>query len=348
MPRKRANKKKGKGPLVRKTPAATTVISRPRNVPAFTRAGKKIIFSNEERFTSIEWPDGGAGIDGYSVSPGRGFVFPWLSKVAPHFQFWRMRKCRFEYRPCSAATSSGGITLAFDYDADAGAPSTVEELAAYAGARQGSIREPLSITLDPQWISEPRYVRNAAKLSEDGSLRWTDLGVILWATEGNNSGSVLTGGTLWVCYEVELWCPQIPWRQGDALKIEGSGTMNADNPFGTTGGTLDTDSTLPGYTAKDAGGHYSRIVLPESGAYIVETNGKGTAISAVSVTGSSGVTVSTIQGTINGTETEVTTAHKVEVDRTASSDDAYVEWGPTATAITEWVVRIAKYVSGLD
>jgi hypothetical protein len=148
------------------------------------------------------------------LQPGNGDCFPWLSRIASHFQQYKWKGVIFHYVPTSghAINSSnpaiGSVMMQTSYRATDTAPTTKAELLneywASEGAPDQSFVHP--IECDPK--ENPfaiHYTRTGDPPAGDTRMMY-DLGVTYIATNGMPAtGNVV--GDLWVTYEVELYKP---------------------------------------------------------------------------------------------------------------------------------------------
>ncbi len=53
----------------------------------------------------------------YKINPGLSLTFPWLSQLAPNFEYYRVVDMDFEFVSKLPTTAAGMVYLAIDYNA---------------------------------------------------------------------------------------------------------------------------------------------------------------------------------------------------------------------------------------
>jgi hypothetical protein len=142
----------------------------------------------------------------YSLNPGIGESFPWLSGEADKWEQYRFHKLRFEYVPRCASTTVGSVLMSPDYNIRDQSPSTEVEAADTFGAKESSVWSGFGIDLDPNAMFPlgPRKMIRGAIVAGDMNLY--DVGALYVSTTGEGDTSLI--GKLWVEYDVEFFVPQ--------------------------------------------------------------------------------------------------------------------------------------------
>jgi len=143
----------------------------------------------------------------FSVNPGFGDIFPWLSNISDSWEFYRFRKVQFRYNPTVPTNTPGMVMMAFDSDNNDVAPISKQQFAQYTPNLMGVVWAPFGYSLPAKEIL---HQRNNGKLlcrsnATAGDVNNYDVGKLHLALQGCPVGSV---GDVYVDYEVELHVPQ--------------------------------------------------------------------------------------------------------------------------------------------
>lgn len=177
----------------------------------------------------------------YSINPGIGLSFPWLSVVAENYEQYKFHGLIYEFRTTSseynnANASLGAVVMATQYNAADAAFSSKQSMENYEGAVSGkpSISIIHAVECAPNSnVLDDLYVRTGA-VPAGQDQRLYDIGTFTLATSGQSSSYVI--GELWVTYCVELLKPKLPATIGGGVAsyhFYRTGA-NASNPLGTT------------------------------------------------------------------------------------------------------------------
>jgi hypothetical protein len=205
--------------------------------------------------------------DSYPINPGMSKTFPWLSTQAVGWEKYRFKKIRFLYLTRSGATDKGSIILSIDHDAADLPPASEQIACSYLGAAEDVVWKDISASV--RCPSEFRYVRTQA-LGANLDIKTYDVGTLYMCSAGCSADS--TFGKLFVEYEVEFTIPQLPAGPANVGgSVQGGGTMNAANPYGT----------VPVPNVNSAGINLSTnslLTLQRAGTYLLNQTLQGTGI----------------------------------------------------------------------
>lgn len=165
-------------------------------------------------------PDAGSGqsdfkIAGFSINPGLGDTFPWLSQIAGAFEQYKITGMLFAFSTSSGdmtATSAGlgDVIMSTEYNALAAPPTNKRDMLnmifSVAGKPSRDILHP--IECDPRTLpTELFFVRNGDSDPPGGDIRFSDMGNFYIATQGCAPNVNL--GSLMVTYDVEFYKPRL-------------------------------------------------------------------------------------------------------------------------------------------
>lgn len=151
----------------------------------------------------------------FAINPGRPGSFPWLSKIAPLFEQYRLRGMIVEFKTTSAVavgstnTALGVVVMAAEYDVlePSFADKRHMEATAFCTSTTPSASVLYAIECAPSETNNPiKYVHMADR--PDADLRIEDFCNFQIATVGMQEASVI--GELWFTYEVEFLKPILP------------------------------------------------------------------------------------------------------------------------------------------
>lgn len=170
----------------------------------------------------------------FGVDASSATSFPWLSSIAERFQYYEFFDLKFEYKPMTAATTSGIVTLTFLPDPEDERPRSVGE--ALTSATNSLVTPPYVAAVIKADTSEltPRrkYVQHR---HTDQQLRMISAGSFIVRTSGFDFDGV-TMGMIFVSYKVRLSMPSLLY--GDAAHIMPSRSASYQLPssqnFATT------------------------------------------------------------------------------------------------------------------
>jgi hypothetical protein len=146
-------------------------------------------------------------VQSFPINPGYLNLFTWLSGIAGAFEKYAFKKFVVEYVARTAATTSGSVYIAMDYDNVDAPPGSPQAMASYQHMVEFSPWKNATFKANTSQMMQPgpsKYVvLSSAPTSYVGS-NLTDSGVLYVATAGNN----VYVGDLFVDYEVEFMVPQ--------------------------------------------------------------------------------------------------------------------------------------------
>lgn len=125
----------GRGDRIVRAPAAVgrvtgSGLNGRSRVPTMRSSGRNMTVNHTERFASVTTTTTAFEIRSFSLNPGLAAIFPWMSDVANRYEKYKFRSVRFRYVPQSAALA-GTVSLAFDFDPNDDAPTSMEEANTY-------------------------------------------------------------------------------------------------------------------------------------------------------------------------------------------------------------------------
>lgn len=145
-------------------------------------------------------------IQSYVVNPGYGDVFPYLSTVAPRFQFYRFKKLHFEFRTRCGSTKEGVVGMAPEYNPEEQPPNTIQLASNVKAAISDVPWRDICLKCDPKLMFATAPHKSVRNYRGPESITYDAMRLNLWC-EGQASTAVV--GALYAIYEIELWAPQI-------------------------------------------------------------------------------------------------------------------------------------------
>lgn len=254
------------------------------SVPSFSQGGDGIRIHHKEFLFDVV---GSTlfNLTALSINPGVSSTFPWLSLLAQNFEEYEMNGLVFVYKPSSGAavssTSSalGIVVLATDYDVLNPNFVDKQQMESYEFA---SSTVPFQECLHPVECARRRnvldnlYVRTT-KVPSFADARLYDMGSFQIATQGMQTA--YTVGELWITYDVTLRKPRINQFPGTVYYAHAREfptlTSSSLTCFGSGGGLLEPNSTLPGVSIAND----STLLLAAEGNYFVVMQATGSTVS---------------------------------------------------------------------
>jgi hypothetical protein len=271
------------------------------------------------------------------LNPGSEKTFPWLSGIAPSFEFYRFRKLSFDYVPRCSTSTDGAVIMAIDYDAADAAPISEVQTCAMQGATEISFWQPAKMTADPLALNRlykahPNMDDARFSVSQQDE-KTVDCGQLLvWFNSG--SGSNISVGKLWVEYEVEFSLPQPntfpPTNVGGDLISKTVGlTVNSATPFSTNSLQSSLGQAVP-VVAYNSGAFPSRdlVKFVEDFEGLVVTAISGTSLTAVGGPLVNGVAQTPVFGTVLKTDS----SQGVRTDYITAKAGDLLGWGQMSGA----------------
>lgn len=216
----------------------------------------------------------------YRINAGDAVTFPWLSRIAINYEFYKFKALRFIYRTTSGeATSAAGSTamgkaiLVTNYDVSAPAFVTKTQAEQYEGVSSGPpYQKEIVHTVDCSNKRSGRlpisefYVSAAAPLTDP---HMYDMGRFQMVTQGGAAQAMI--GELWVEYVCELIRPTVIGGQ----QTEGTWdlltpNLSSNGVFQYTVGQDPVPRATGNFMAVDFGGApQTRLTFPGPGTYEV-------------------------------------------------------------------------------
>lgn len=153
--------------------------------------------------TVVTSPTGPSGQSVYTMSPSNSNLFPWLSRVASNYDYFRFNRARLVYVPLCPTTTSGRVMLGFDPDATDGIPYDRSALASYSCSTDGSAWGISKLDLELP-TNQPWFQNN--NLTATSMYSTSAQGQLFYATWGGTASIV--AGELYILYDVTLKDPQ--------------------------------------------------------------------------------------------------------------------------------------------
>jgi hypothetical protein len=240
----------------------------------------------------------------YSINPGLSSSFPWSWYIANNFDFYRFSKFAVEYVPLSAASTTGVVQLAIDFDAADASPTSRSESNNYASNVSGSPWQATKLIVSPTMLASRGrlYTRMGSEPNTD--IKTYDLGNLYIITEGIAiAGTPYTGvlGDLYIDYEVDYMEPQInnSSAMAKAGRVDPTAGQTLALPLGTVvdivGNITDVISVID--NAGVSGIEFNQPWEGIVGMYTHGTNLAGEAITTAASTAAVTVVNSALEGT---------------------------------------------------
>lgn len=145
----------------------------------------------------------------YNVNAGLTDDFPWLGIIGQNFEYYRMLSLVYRYVPICTTTTSGGITMTFNYDSNEPAFANQDTMAAYEGSTTGALWTQVGIkfirALEQKQRDGKYFIRTGAQ-PENTDIREYDVATFQYRVD--NAPANTTLGRLYVDYDVEFMCPR--------------------------------------------------------------------------------------------------------------------------------------------
>lgn len=144
----------------------------------------------------------------YSINPGDGGTFPWLSGIAGRFEKYEFISLKFSYKPSVPTTTMGGLAISAIYDAADPLPLTVSALYNAESGVRAAVYDPIDLPLKRGRLVGERHIRQQHHgLVDANELRTSDPGYVLVTVLNTNAD--VQFGDLFVEYTVRLIGPKI-------------------------------------------------------------------------------------------------------------------------------------------
>jgi hypothetical protein len=153
----------------------------------------------------------GFGVAKYPIDPVSTFMFPWLRKITPNFQKWKLLGMVFEYVPMSATAISGGtpavgtiaMSIEYDVEIDSFLPASMQNVLNSQGAVSGRPFDQIvcAVECDPEYTPlNPLYIMHPQTTHSD--YHFYAFANLIVATQG--PAAYDNCGQLWVTYDLQL------------------------------------------------------------------------------------------------------------------------------------------------
>lgn len=161
-------------------------------------------------------------VTGYSINPGMGLTFPWLSQAAPLYESYKLEKLEFVFQSSAPTSATGTVMMAIDYDASDPLASTKQQLATYRGfVRSAPWEECTCISIQEDLNKLPTHFIRTGPLPANSDIKLYDVGTLNFAVQGQADTSPV--GELYIRYRVKLMTPQLNVT-GTGLALYGNAT----------------------------------------------------------------------------------------------------------------------------
>lgn len=195
------NKPKKKKEPVRKAPVAMSRTVTLNKMPRTT------LVSNREMFPNFFITPPSAPYDTINyltINFGKPSSFPWISGIAQHYEYYRIRSLQINFVPSCGTATSGTIAMAIDYDATDAAPKSLAEMSQMRGFKSANVWAPLSIDfVNKNTTIKKFYVREGPNTTTIKD-RWNDAGSVYIMCEACQ----YKPGNVYLNYTVEFINPQ--------------------------------------------------------------------------------------------------------------------------------------------
>jgi len=187
----------------------------------------------------------------HPVNPANDSLFPWLSKIAPYFEFYEFEKLQFRYVPSCGTQTQGQLTLAIDYDpVDLNIGIDEQILSAMAGSVATQLFTPATLLFNKSALAQTthKFYTSQDDDYEEGA-RLKHIGRLLTYITTSVQEKT-TFGTLYVDYVVRFTNAQDagPGFSNNAVVSTSQGGATQNDPLGDVVNS-NVISTKPNTTA---------------------------------------------------------------------------------------------------
>jgi len=203
--------------------------------PIIKQTANGVVISHRELVGNITGSSTFTQALALALNPGISATFPWLSVIAGNWQCYRFRRLKFEYLTKTTTNVPGSVIMCPDYNAADAAPVSEQVLSNYEDYVENSPWEPIDCFLNEQAmhaLGPKKFVRVGA-LTAGLDVKTYDVGNMYVYT---NDGTAVSWGKVYVCYEIELFIPQLQPAGSSFTQvalIAGATAMTAALPLGT-------------------------------------------------------------------------------------------------------------------
>jgi hypothetical protein len=210
--RSRANNNNNRTPVLAKSPS---VRNSPKNA-SIIGVNQGIRVKHTEYITGVSEFNAGFIVNNnhlgktveLHINPGDGVMFPWLSRMAPNFEFFTVNSMYLQYTPTVSHSTSGGVIMSAEYDPGKLTDSelSLPQLLNKATSVKGQVGQICGLRVQP--IGRKFHVRsNHASTHTKESIRHTDAGVVTVALYNIGTASDYDYGDVSVTYDITLFGP---------------------------------------------------------------------------------------------------------------------------------------------
>jgi len=149
-------------------------------------------------------------VTSFPLNPGLIGTFPWLSKQATSWEFYRFKRLSVRYETRSPSTQAGSLIYVVDYRSQDGPPTEEKEAMNSFGAVEGAIWKPLRMPINikaAKAISPWKQIRSATTAEDLINFDVGRLHVCTTGITGYPSPALLSIGKLYLDLEVEFMTP---------------------------------------------------------------------------------------------------------------------------------------------
>ena len=190
------------------------------NSPAISGTSNGIRIRHREYISSISIHNAGfevwnAGERSYGspmilpINPGDGSMFPWLSKIAPNFEFYQFSNLKFQFSSSVSSFTSGSLMMSPEFDPhNAGVEATtLNVLLNKQSAITGNVWADFGVTLPKTNLAKKLVRAQHIHSRTREHLRQPDVGHLYVGLYNVDSAQSLPYGELFVEYDVILTVP---------------------------------------------------------------------------------------------------------------------------------------------
>lgn len=223
------------------------------NLPSMHSTKDGFVVRHKEFLTEVKSTTDFTVAASFPINPAIASTFPWLSKIAQHFEEYEIKGMVYHYIPTSGYSVSssnpalGSVMLQTTYRANSPAPTGKMEMMNEYCASEARPADEFVHPIECSPKETPfsiHYTRTGALSSPDSPLMY-DLGTTFLATSGCPAvGNIV--GELWVTYEVVLRKPIVALFTMP-LGFNGNTSVGLDSShlFGTSFNTTFTNFPAP-------------------------------------------------------------------------------------------------------
>jgi len=320
--------KQRKNNTVTRAPVATSKTVR-MSKPKTTSRGNVTTISHREYLQSVT-SSTGTRIVTINVNPGMS-AFSWLAPVANNFEQYVFKKLKYEYVSAAATSERGRVSLSFQFDPTADAPTTrTDHFSIIPNVEEAPWED---IVLNVPCTKTPKYIRQGN--INNGTLNTYDIGR-LNVMSAMNANSTTQLGEIFVTYVVELHNPQFNKTAAGETRASSPTYLS---PFGLGLTQVSGQSTLSWVSATTMKLNTTQpqlIVIRFVGTVLAQTN------PTITLSAGSAGTFSVKQNIINAAQTE---QWIVFTTRGTQPDDLITVIAGESTSVSSSIYYQAAYIN---